>query len=178
MTRSLIRDISIQSTCEDGQFFKESYINKNKGSEIYTHLSKGHKVVSSKRYIILDSGQEIFIPVTNLIEMLPDRTGFMVIYDETPNKFSEAKSYPWFFERPNNAAVYNSDGSLRFQVILTRNLNNDLYIDGFAQPSIEHPDKISVLINSITNPELYFRQLYAVDPNNPDLIETKQKIQR
>ena len=39
MTRSLIRGISIQSTCEDGQFFKESYINKNKGSEIYTHLS-------------------------------------------------------------------------------------------------------------------------------------------
>ena len=178
MKETLIKEILIKSVCDDGSFFIESSENQYKGSDLFKHLSKGHKVISSKRYVKLENGLEKFIPISNIVEILPDRTGFVVIYDNKPNKFSEATSYPWFFEYPNNAAVYNADGSLRFQIKITNNPDSDLYIMGFAQPSIEHPDKLSVIINSTTHPEYGFHQLYAVDPCSPQLIETKQQIRR
>ena len=178
MKEILIEEILIKSTCDDGRSFIESSADHSKGSELYTHLSEGHKVISSKRYIKLKNGQEIFIPVSNIIELLPDRTGFIVIYKEQPNKFSEATSYPWFFKYPNNAAIYNADGSLRFQIELTDNLESSLYIESFAQESIKHPDKNSVTINSTTNPIYPFYTLFAVDPKSPQLIETGQQIRR
>ncbi|MBU5615830.1 hypothetical protein KPY62_01675 [Psychrobacter sp. TAE2020] len=178
MKKTLIEEVLIKSTCDDGQLFIESSLDQNKGSGLYTHLSKGHKVISSKRFIKLADGQEISIPISNIIELLPDRTGFIVIYKEQPSKFSQATSYPWFFKYPNNAAVYNADGSLRFQIKLTDNLKSSLYIESFAQESIEHPDKNSVTINSTSNPIYSFYTLFAVDPTNPQLIETSQKIRR
>ena len=178
MKKTLIKEILIKSTCDDGRLFIESSADQNKGSELYTHLSKGHKVISSKYFIKLGDNQEIFIPVANIIELLPDRTGVVVIYKEHPSKFSEATSYPWFFKYPNNAAVYNADGSLRFQIELTDNLESSLYIESFAQESIEHPDKNSVTVNSTTNPIYSFYTLFAVDPDSPQLIETGQQIRR
>ncbi len=178
MKETLIKEILIKSKCNDGRSFIESSADQNKGSELYTHLSEGHKVISSKRYIKLGNSQVIFIPISNVIELLPDGTGFVVIYKEHPSKFSEATSYPWFFKYPNNAAVYNADASLRFQIKLTDNLESSLYIESFAQESIEHPGKNSVTINSITNPIYSFYTLFAVDPNSPQLIETGQQIRR
>ena len=75
MKETLIKEILIKSTCDDGRLFIESSADQNKGSELYTHLSKGHKVISSKYFIKLGDDQEIFIPVSNIIELLPDRTG-------------------------------------------------------------------------------------------------------
>lgn len=92
MKETLIEEVLIKSTCDDGRSFIESSADHNKGSELYTHLSEVHKVISSKRYIKLGNGQEIFIPVSNVIELLPDRTGFVVIYKEQPSKFSKATS--------------------------------------------------------------------------------------
>lgn len=94
MKEILIEEILIKSTCDDGQSFIESSADHSKGSELYNHLSEGHKVISSKRYIKLGNGQEIFIPVSNVIELLPGRTGFVIIYKKQPSKFSEATSYP------------------------------------------------------------------------------------
>ena len=99
-------------------------------------------------------------------------------YDSLQTELGTRPSYPWFFKYPNNAAIYNADGSLRFQIKLTDNLESSLYIESFAQESIEHPDKNSVTINSTTNPIYSFYTLFAVDPDSPQLIETGQQIRR
>ena len=155
--------------------FPENDFRCRKKNLIY---SDNHILNKISIEIYCENDLSFILPIANIIEILPDRTGFVVIYDKNPDKFSEAISYPWFFEYPNNAAVYNADGSLRFQIKVTDNLDSDLYIMGFAQPSIEHPDKISVIINSTTHPKYGFHQLYAVDPCSPQLIQTKQQIQR
>ena len=177
MNKLLMKDVLRKIFCNDGASYIVSTAH-SVGKDRYPHLRNGCEIVCLEQYVLLDNDKEILIPVSNIVEILPDRTGFVVIYDNKPNKFSEATSYPWFFEYPNNAAVYNADGSLRFQIKITNNPDSDLYIMGFAQPSIEHPDKVSVIINSTTHPEYGFHQLYAVDPCSPQLIETKQQIRR
>ena len=177
MNEFFIKDILRKVTCDDGSIFTTSTIF-SVGRDRYPHLQHSCKIVSIEHYILLDNNKEIHIPVSDIIEVLPDRTGFVVIYKEQPRKFSEAISYPWFFKYPNNAAIYNADGSLRFQIKLTDNLESSLYIESFAQESIEHPDKNSVTINSTTNPIYPFHTLFSVDPKSPQLIETGQQIRR
>lgn len=177
MNKFFIKDILRKVTCDDGSIFVMSNIF-SVGKDRYLHLQHRCEIVSIEHCVLLDNNKEIHIPVSNVIELLPDRTGFVIIYKKQPNKFSEATSYPWFFKYPNNAAVYNADGSLRFQIHLTDNLESSLYIESFAQESIEHPDKNSVTINSTTNPIYSFYTLFAVDPNSPQLIETGQQIRR
>ena len=177
MNEFFVKDILRKVTCDDGSIFTTSTIF-SVGKDRYPHLKYHCEIVSIEHCVLLDNNKEINIPVSDIIEALPDRTGFVVIYKEQPRNFSEATSYPWFFKYPNNAAVYNADGSLRFQIKLTDNLESSLYIESFAQESIEHPDKNSVTINSTANPIYSFYTLFAVDPDSPQLIETGQKIRR
>lgn len=132
------------------------------------------KIFNIEKKIIYEDGNEYVLPISDNIEVLPDQTGFIVIYGEEPFKYSEYKSYPWFFEHPNNAAIYNADGSLRCQ------LENPLehgYIFMFAQSSMKYPDLPSVILDSDQfqhDGSLY--NLWAIDINTGKLLKTGQKI--
>ena len=136
--------------------------------------SKEYKILKIQKKIIYEDGSEYILPISEIIEVLPDRSGFIVIYDEKPSRFSQKKTYPWFFERPHNAAIYNSDGSLRFQI---KNPWSGGYIFMFAQPSMKYSKFPSVILDSeiAPNPTTFF-ELYAIDPNSPELIATAQEI--
>ena len=128
----------------------------------------------SQQKIIYEDGSEYILPISDIIEVLLDRTGFIVVYGKNPQKFSKETTYPWFFERPHNAAVYNSDGSLRSQI---KNPWKDGYIFMFAQPSMKYPKFPSVILDSEIAPNnSSFFELYAIDPNSPELIATGQEI--
>jgi hypothetical protein len=65
-------------------------------------------------YLVLNDARTIKLPnLVGCIKILADKTGFICInanqksYLDTDN----------FFEAPNNAAIYNADGTLRFQLI-------------------------------------------------------------
>ena len=86
------------------------------------------------------------------------------------------KKYPWFFDRPNNAAIYNANGNLRCQI---QNPWKDGYIFSFAQPSIKYPNLPSVILDYEDNPyDSSFYDLYAVDTKTGELLETRQQIRR
>ncbi|NNH01814.1 hypothetical protein [Acinetobacter sp. ANC 5414] len=77
-----------------------------------------NKVVSSQKIIIYEDGSEYLLPISEQIIVLDGQTSFLVIFDKEPSKFSTEKTFPWFFERPNNAAIYHSDGTLLHQLIM------------------------------------------------------------
>lgn len=134
------------------------------------------KTTSLQRKIIYDDGSEYILPITEIITVLNDRTGFIVIYDKKPSIFSSESTYPWFFEPPNNAAIYNADGSLRFQLIIPNNIYNEhFYL--LQGSSIAYPDFPCVILQSDKNPNTSgFYSLYAIEPHNPELIYTGASI--
>ena len=82
------------------------------------------KINTLEKKIIYSDGNECILPVVESIHVLSDCKSFLIIFDETPSRLSKKIDYPWFFSRPNNAAVYNSDGSLQHQLIVPEDLMN------------------------------------------------------
>ena len=61
----------------------------------------------------LDDQVRIAAPFTEIANILPDRTGVLVVFDENPPTPGHGVEY---FSVPDNAAVFNADGSLRFRL--------------------------------------------------------------
>jgi hypothetical protein len=136
--------------------------------------SKFAEVEKIEKKIIYEDGSEFILPISEIMEVLPDRSGFMVIYGKTPSRFSKEKNDPWFFDRPNNAAIYNANGSLRCQI---KNPWKDGYIFSFEQPSMKYPNLPSVILDYDGNPhDSSFYDLYAIDIKTGELLETRQQI--
>ncbi|WP_445178645.1 hypothetical protein [Pseudomonas sp. McL0111] len=130
-----------------------------------------HVVVSFKRVLVLDGGAEVVIPINETPHILPDRTGVLVVFNKVPSASCCPES-PWFFNFPNNAAIYNGDGSLRFQLQSAHGKGSYIGAVHYA-PEPNHPDALGVLVGSVDhNPEW----LYLVDPNNSKLIPTGKWI--
>lgn len=144
-------------------------------SKLWDLFAQKIKIVESKKKIIYQDGSEYILPVTASMQVLSDRSGFIIIYDVKPGKFSQETTYPWFFEPPHNAAVYNADGSLRFQ-LKSPWVTNNAYIFMFQQSSGKYPNYPSVIIRDDRMGNASFFELFAVDPNNPELIPTGQEI--
>jgi hypothetical protein len=60
----------------------------------------------------LSDDTRTILSTTEIAHILPDRTGVLVLFDS--NKPAPARSV--HFVAPNNAAIFNADGSLRFQL--------------------------------------------------------------
>ncbi|HSX93411.1 MAG TPA: hypothetical protein VLG41_10850 [Hydrogenophaga sp.] len=63
--------------------------------------------------LILDDGTYVSFPFCELAWILPDRTGVLVIFK--PGSYTHPDGSD-IFPCPNNAAIYNADGSIRCQV--------------------------------------------------------------
>ena len=61
----------------------------------------------------LEDSQTVRLPFSELAWLLPDRTGVLVIFK--PGSYANADGGD-IFPAPNNAAIYDADGSLRCQV--------------------------------------------------------------
>jgi hypothetical protein len=64
-------------------------------------------------FLVLDNDVEIRLPFKNSPYILPDRSGVLVIF--SPGSYVDAQGRD-IFAAPNNAAIFNADGSLRCQV--------------------------------------------------------------
>ncbi|MGF6668791.1 hypothetical protein [Pseudomonas monsensis] len=120
-----------------------------------------------KRLLILDDDVEISIPVEEIPHILSNRTGVLVIFEEKPTKLS-CSIAPWFFECPNNAAIYNADGSLRFQLQSPYGIGS--YIGAVHHSASQnYPESLGVLVGSLGHQPEW---LCSIDPNSPKLIPT------
>jgi len=130
-----------------------------------------HVVVGFEQYLVLENGVEVRLPIHETPYILEDRTGVLVVFDEKPSKFS-TPGFPWFFNCPNNAAIYNADGSLRFQLESSYGIGSYIgIVHHTATP--ENPNALGVLVGTLGHDPEW---LYLVDPDNPKLISTGKWI--
>ena len=168
----LISEVRTRWGFDDGHLFEE-FVRWDGVCTSFDELKKimiyaqEHKVVSVQQVLVLNNGVEISIPIHGALNLLPDRTGVLVIFDKEPSKFSCPEA-PWFFGFPNNAAIYNADGSLRFQ--LHNPEGEGSYIGAIHSGAMpNHPDALGVLVGTVGHDPEW---LYLVDFNSPKLICT------
>ena len=130
------------------------------------------KVVLRTELWLEDEGQ-IPLPFEAQSSILPDRTGVLVRFE--PGEYLNLNGTD-VFPAPNNAAIYNADGSLRFQLRIPEGFYPRGRIGGIHSGSMpdKHKEKMGVVV--ATHPDAYPEWVYAVDPNSPELIPTGQWV--
>ncbi|MFJ2285192.1 hypothetical protein ACIOUF_02295 [Pseudomonas iridis] len=172
----LISEIRTKWEFDDGLLFEQfvrwdgacTSFDDTKNNMLY---AQKHAVVRFERYLVFENGVELRFLVSEMPYILPDRTGVLVVFSEMPSKFGMSE-FPWFFNYPNNAAIYNSDSSLRFQLKSAHGVGSYIgTVHYTAAPG--NPNALGVLIGTVGHDPEW---LYLVDPNNPDLIPTGKWI--
>ncbi|MDD0968584.1 MULTISPECIES: hypothetical protein [Pseudomonas] len=172
----LISEIRTKWEFDDGVLF-EDFVSWTGTSTSFDDLKKyalyaqEHIVVRFERYLVLENGVEIRLHVSEMPYLLEDRTGVLVVFNEEPSKFSTPE-FPWFFNCPDNAAIYNADGSLRFQLQNSSGIGNYIGIAHHTEiPG--NPNALGVLVGTLEHDPEW---LYLVDPDSPKLIPTGKWI--
>jgi hypothetical protein len=172
----MISEVRTRVEFDGGQLF-ERFVRWDGACTSFDELKKNmiyaqeHKVVSVRQVLVLNSGVEVSVPIHEALNMLPDRTGVLVVFDKEPSKFSSAEA-PWFFDFPNNAAIYNADGTLRFQLHNPEGKGSYIgAVHSGAMPN--HADTLGVLVGTVGHDPEW---LYLVDCNSPELIHTGKWI--
>jgi len=132
-------------------------------------------VVNVGSELWLDDGRKIRFPFSAQPKILPDQTGVVVIFDDGKRKYTHPDGTD-VFPAPNNAAIYNADGSLRFQlrIPLGHIVDRIAAIHGGAIVSPKFKDMMGVLIaTDKRGPPEY---VYVIDPSQPELISTGQWV--
>lgn len=129
--------------------------------ESIKHLPVPMRTIASQMW--LDSGEIVKLPYNERTYIIPDRTGVFMRFGDNSEGLKE-------FPKPNNAAIYNADGSLRFQLKVPKNWTVDR-ICGLHAHNInsgEYAGMMKVLIatSSLHHPDC----AWVIDPNQPELI--------
>ena len=124
-------------------------------------------------YVELEDGTKVSFKFDEIARIIPDRTGVLVIFE--PGSYTHPDGTD-VFPAPNNAAIYNADGSLRFQlrIPLGHIVDRIAAIHGGAIVSPKFKDMMGVLIaTDKRGPPEY---VYVIDPSQPELISTGQWV--
>jgi hypothetical protein len=143
------------------------------GVDVYEEILKLNdlpipmKTLASQMW--LDNGETVQLPYLEFADIIPDRTGVFMYFRDNSEGLKE-------FPKPNNAAIYNADGSLRFQLKIPKNWTVDR-ICGLHANSInsgEYAGMMKVLIatSSLHQPDC----AWVIDPNQPELIPINQYV--
>lgn len=124
-------------------------------------------------FLLLENGARVSLPFIGLTYRIPNRTGVLAIFNEGEYIHPDGSDV---FPVPNNAAIYNADGSLRFQLKLPEGHYPAGRIGGIHSGSMPERFKgmmgVVVATSLQANPEW----VYAIDPNQPELIATHQWV--
>lgn len=133
-------------------------------------------ILSCEKKIVYEDGSEWTSPFAAGIEIVnKERTELLVVFPETP--IGQFKEPPWYFPPPDNAAIYYSDGTLKHQITIPKNADGN-FIFTRAGHSTKYPHLKTVILQFI-NPYINkggWYNLYAIDPDIPELIYTGQMI--
>lgn len=88
-------------------------------------------------FLILVDGTRVVLPFNGLCYRIPDHTGVIALFE--PGQYLKADGTD-YFPYPNNAAIFNADGSLRCQIHFSGDLlrNKDLMIERLFTRHITH----------------------------------------
>ena len=121
-----------------------------------------------------EDGQKIRMPFKAIAKILPDQSGVLVIFDDGRYRYTNPDGTD-VFPAPNNAAIYNADGSLRFQLRFAPGdvVNRIAGVHSGAMPP-KYKGMMGVVVAS--HPEAQPEWVYAIDPSQPELISTGQWV--
>ena len=162
----------INGTNEIGeQYYRNPYVSSSADNEEQlTGFVTPMKLLGFKLY--LSNSKFTFLKVKHLPRILPDQTGVLVIFQSEPKKGEGFDYYP----PPNNAAIYNADGSLR-GVLKIPQPNDGCWIGGLHGGEAVDPKYKGMLRLVIApHPDAYPEWVYAVDPDQLELIPTYQCV--
>lgn len=128
------------------------------------------KTIAQK--LFFDNRAEVVLPFFDFAWILPDRTGVLVLFKESSYTNPDGSD---IFPKPNNAAIYNADGSLRFQLKLPAGTAADR-IGGVHSGSMPEKFKDMMGVVIATHQEGYPEWVYAIDPSQPELIDVRQWV--
>lgn len=120
--------------------------------------------------ITLENGKSTCLNYPMLASILPDREGVLGIF---PKGWCVDKTGADVFAQPNNAAIFNADGSLRFQLeALDKTVHHIALAHGALEGQFLGMMGVNVAFDELHPPE----QIFAVDPLSPVLIPTSMKV--
>ncbi|WP_148661405.1 hypothetical protein [Roseateles chitosanitabidus] len=120
--------------------------------------------------LTLDDGTEVSIDAPMLPALLPDRSGILGIF---PPSWYINEAGDDVFGFPNNAAVFNVDGTLRFQVNVGKELIHHIaLVYGVLDGKFSGMLGLHVAFGADCPPE----QIYALDSAVPGLIPTLHTV--
>lgn len=128
------------------------------------------KVTLGTQLWLVDGGI-IRLPFKSQASILPDRTGVLVLFESGEYTHPDGTDV---FSKPNNAAIYNADGTLRFQLKFPEG-DFSGRIGGIHSGHMREPfkDMMGIVAASAQGmPEW----VYAVDPNASEMIPTGQWV--
>ena len=146
------------------------------------YFLKDVKLTILEKKIIYEDDSEYILPIAENIHVLSDRTRFLIIFSEKPSKLSQNSEYPMFFLRPNNATIYNADGSLRHQLIVPDDLMNQgklgkegWYIHSTYYADFPHLKGFGVMV---TNDHNWPALCFCLYDGTPNLVWTRYQQER
>ena len=122
--------------------------------------------------IWLENNERVRLPFSALPWILPARTGVLVLFEEGDYVDADGRDV---FAKPNNAAIYNADGSLRFQLKLPDGHGADR-VGGVHSGSLPERFKGMMAVVVATSAKGPPEWVYAVAPDQPELIATNQWV--
>jgi len=129
-------------------------------------VSPMQKIMS---YMLLDDGSKVRLPFIEITCIIPDRTGIIAIFN--PGQYLKPDGTD-FFSYPNNAAIFNADGRLRFQLECDYGHRIAAFHSGSMKPQYKGMMGVLMATHADSPPEW----VYAVDPTSPKLIRTGQWV--
>ena len=112
----------------------------------------------------LDDGKRIVFPFMDIAAILPDRTGVLVV-------FSGQDKSGAYFPEPDNAAIFNADGTLRFR------LENPWRVQQGVFRGVQHIYKADgrreLGVRVCPGPGLPCDNVIVVDGRTPDLRQER-----
>jgi hypothetical protein len=131
------------------------------------HLPVPMKTIASELW--LDSGEVIRLPYNDSSYIIPDRTGVLMIFSDNSEGLKE-------FPKPNNAAIYNADGSLRFQLKAPKDWPIDrihgVHVSKISSGKNAGMMEVLIASSSLGPPDC----AWILNPNQPELIPTYQDV--
>lgn len=122
--------------------------------------------------VIYKSDKEVFINTSGSVDVLPNREDLIIIFPDKETKFF----------MPNNAAICNSDGSLRHQLIVPEELMNQGKIgkEGWYIHSTYYADfpRLKGFGVMVTNDYHWPELCFCLYDGTPNLVWTKYKQER
>lgn len=168
-----IAQVVLMKAGADGSLARWVIDGGNEPSDVRARVLEGLRrpTRTVRTELDLDDGQVVRLPFKDFAYLLPDRSGVLAIFMHGSYTHPDGSDV---FPYPNNAAIFNADGSLRFQLkVVDPRVHHIDCLHGGTLPE-KFEGMLGVLVAYSENDTPAWA--YAVNSEHPDLIDAMQWV--